>query len=157
LAVGSLADPMLTAAAAFVADVLQQFGVCSQLRLERNRPRSRVRPGVFQRDVNLQMAEIGSSVTFGQAQRFRMWVTVTIQPRSIVESEAFNHKRAALPAPHRVAHPTRIGLALQDATVQEDLSIGEIFVEHQDQLWRLNDLGLAVAVDVVGTPWKALL
>src|SRR4029453_4220417 len=157
LAVGGLTDPVLAAAAALVADVLQQFRVCRQLCLERNRPRSRVRPWVLQRDLNFQMAEVGAAITFHHAQRFRVRMTVTIQPRPVIESDAFDHKRVALPAPNRIAHPTWIGLGLQRAAVQEDLTIREIFVEHHDQLWRLNDLGLAVAVDVVGTPWKALL
>jgi hypothetical protein len=56
-----------------------------------------------------------------------------------------------------ISHPTRIGVGLQLEAVQEDLTVREIFVQHDDETWSLDDLGRALAGAVVRTPRQALM
>src|SRR2546426_837221 len=83
-------------------------------------------------------------------------MAVAIQPRAVIVSVALDDQRVCLPMRHRIPHPTGIGVALQFAPVHENLAIREIFVQHEDLSWGLNDLGPACAVDGVGTVWQAL-
>src|SRR5207247_9900330 len=105
---------------------------------------------------DLQGAEMPAPVAVGHAPRLRVGMAIAIHPRPVIESEALHPQRVSLPVPYRIPHPTRIGVGLQCTPVHENLSIGEIFVQHQDQTWGLNDLGLTRAVAVARTLWQAL-
>src|SRR5262249_50424342 len=65
---GGLAAPVLAAAAALVADVFEQLGSGSQLRLECDSPRAGVHCRIAQGDFNLQMTEVGATIAFSHAE-----------------------------------------------------------------------------------------
>src|SRR5256885_12356096 len=85
------------------------------------------------------MAEIRAPVAFGHAQRVRVSMTIMIQPRPVIESVALHHQRLSFPATHRMPHPAGKRIVLQCAPVHENLTISEIFVQHHDHTWSLND------------------
>ena len=63
-----------------------------------------------------------------------------IEPGAVVESEALHDQRVSIPTPDRVPHPGWIGGGFQCAAVEEDLAIGEIGVENEDEPGSLDDL-----------------
>ena len=156
LSVGRRADPVLEAVVTLVADGLKQVGIRHQLRAECHCPRAGIHLRIVERDFNFHVAEIPAPVAFSHAQRLRVGMTIAIQPRPVIESEALYHQRVSLPAPHRISHPARIRVGLQCTPVHENLTIGEIFVQHQDQTWGLNDFRLTRAGAVARTPRQAL-
>jgi hypothetical protein len=90
---------MFEAAPAFVAHPLDQLGVRSQFSSHGGGPGSCIRPWVGERHFDIQIANVASAVTFGDTQRFRVWMAVVIEPGAIIEPEALHDERLSLPVP----------------------------------------------------------
>src|SRR5437660_666509 len=150
LLIGSLADPVLDAVIAFVADELDHFGIGRQFGANGDRPRLCVSRRVGERHLELEIAEVAAAVAFGRAQAFSVRMAIVIEPRAIVESEALHHQRVSIPTPNRISHPTWIGGRFQRAAVEEDLAIREIGIENDDEPGGLDDFHHLRAGDVGG-------
>src|SRR4029453_17012718 len=88
----SLADPMLEAPVAFVAHPLDHFRIGRQFGADGDGPRLYVGTVTRERPLGLEVAEVAAAVTFGHAQAFRVRMAIGIEPRAIVEAEAFHDK-----------------------------------------------------------------
>ena len=67
-----------------------------------------------------------------------MWIAVAIEPRPGMKPDALDDERVAVEVPDRVPHPRRIRLGLERAAVHPDLAVGEVGIEHHDELRRLD-------------------
>ncbi len=86
------------------------------------------------------MFKIAAAEALGHAQRFCVRMSLAVEPGPVVITVALDHQRVAVPMPHGVAHPVRIGIFLQTAAVEEDLAIECASVEQNQHVGRLNDL-----------------
>src|SRR5262245_64043027 len=131
---------MLEASIAFVTHPLDHLGIGRQFGADRNGPVFRVRARIRKRHLDFEVAEIAAAVALRHTQAFRVWMAIVIEPRAIVESEAFHDKSVAVPAPDRVPHPTWIRSGFQLAAVEEDLAIREVGIQNEDEPRSLDDL-----------------
>ena len=131
---------MLDAVSAFVADKFDQFGIDSQFGPDGDRPGPCVSRRVRERHLEIEIAEVAAAVAFGHAQTFGVGMAIMIEPGAVVESEALHYQRVSIPVPDRVPHPIWIGAGFECAAVEEDLAVGEIGVEDEDEPGSLDDL-----------------
>src|SRR5215475_642471 len=87
----------------------------------------------------MQVAEIRAPISFGDAQRLRVRLSVAAQPRLVVISRTVDDQGVAVPAPHGVSHPAWPRVGLQLAAVRENHAIGEVVVQNRDGGRRLQD------------------
>src|SRR5438132_6334782 len=67
-------------------------------------------------------------------------MAIVIEPGAVIESETLDDQRVSVPMSHGVTHPARTGRRFQRTAVEEDLAIGEIGIENQDEPSSLHDL-----------------
>jgi hypothetical protein len=99
---------MLEAPVAFVAHSLDHFRISRQFGADGDGPRLRVGTRTRERHLDLEVAEVAAAVAFGRAQTFRVWMAIVIEPRAIVEAEAFHDECVASQCP--TEYPIQLGL-----------------------------------------------
>ena len=68
-----------------------------------------------------------------RSECFRVGEPASVQPRAIVESEAVDDQRVAVPPSDGVPHPRAFGIGFQLAAVHENETVREGFVgDHDD-------------------------
>jgi hypothetical protein len=135
-----LADPVLHAVRAFIADPLDHLGVGGQLGANGHRPRPRVRLRIGEGHFDVERAERCPAIALRRTQCLSVRMAVVIEPGAIVEAVALDDERVTIPAPDGIAHPAWIRCGFECASVQEDLPVRQIRIEDHDQRGRLDDL-----------------
>jgi hypothetical protein len=69
------------------------------------------------------MPEVSALEPFGDVQRLGVGMAAVVDPTLIVEAGGVDHQGIAVPAAHRIAHPSGIGVFGKLVAVQEDLPV----------------------------------
>src|SRR2546428_8445247 len=69
-----------------------------------------------------------------------MRMTAKVKPRGLFETHALDDEIIAFPPSDRIAHETRVGILRQLSPIHEDLTIGEVFIQHHYHGRGLDDL-----------------
>src|SRR5215467_10790629 len=97
------------------------------------------------------MPEVEAPVAFYDSQRLRMWMTREIEPGTVVKSGAFDHQNIAIPMADGVTHPIRVWILRERASIEENLPVRKVLVQHYNQPGRLHDLRQTAVRDVART------
>src|SRR5580765_2871865 len=101
------ADEVCRVPVLLVADVLLQLDVGCQRGVLRSRPRFPKRTLIVERDLDLEMPEVGTPHALGDVQLVAVRLAVEIQPAAIVKSDRVDDERVAVPGADRVTEPVR--------------------------------------------------
>ena len=69
----------------------------------------------------------------GDVQTFGVRMPAHVEPGRVLEPDAVDHQRVAVPAAHRVAHERRIRIFRQRAPVHVNLPVRQILIQDRDQ------------------------
>src|SRR5215472_14295732 len=124
---------------AIFANTLQHFSIWCVVQRQREGKRLGQGLRVVESDLTLDVPEIGSAESLGNAKLFGMRMACHIQPGAVVEARRLDHQRIGLPMPHRVAPPGRIRISRQLAPVQKNLAIMVSRIKQRHYRPGLND------------------
>src|SRR5689334_18751865 len=81
----------------------------------------RIRAGVGDSGLDLELAELGARIALDGLELFRVRMAHKIEPEKIVEPDRLDHQRVALPVTDRVAVPRGLFVVGMLAAIHEDL------------------------------------
>src|SRR5690606_18517777 len=120
------------------AEILEEIFVRQQRRGDRISDRLRVRAGIVERHVDLEMAYVRTPETLRHAQLLRVRMPHPVEPALLRDARRRNDERIAVPAPRGVTHPARQRILDRFAPVHEHLAeVRVLLVQQEDQLRRL--------------------
>src|SRR4029079_7292904 len=90
---------------ALETDFVNEFGIRRELLSQGHRPRFRIRLGVVDRDLDLEMSKVGSADSLPNLGRLGNHAAVPVDPRVIAESNRFDHQRVIRPRAGRIPLP----------------------------------------------------
>ena len=105
-----------------------------------DRPRSGQHLRIVHRHVVVDLLLVDACVALGDVQRVGMKRPGAGQPGLIVEANRVHDQRVAVPAPDRIPHVGRNGIAGMGRVQRDDPEHAHVLVEHHDLGWRLHDL-----------------
>src|SRR5712691_6575892 len=101
---------------------------------ELHRPGSGVGLGIVNRNLDLQVAEVGPPEPFGYLAGFGEWITGAVEPDVVTESNGLDDQRILLPFARRVTIKGRIRIGGQWPPVGENLAVIHVFlVENREE------------------------
>src|SRR5262249_37322449 len=124
------------------ADELDHLLVQQNALLHGNGPWLRVRFGIIDGDLDLEVPEVWPSESLGYFRRIGQRIADNIQPTLVDETTRLNHKRISVPSSDRVSIPPGFGVWTRQApSVHKNLTKSVIcLIHHDDQLRSLDDL-----------------
>jgi hypothetical protein len=105
------------------------------------------------------VAKVAAVETLLNPQGFAMRMSESIQPAPVIESRRIDHQRIAIPFADRVAHPRRLGIHRELASIRIDLAEHVVhLVQDRDHSRSLNDLEGIIGEEIVAHDalWKTL-
>ena len=90
---------------AFGTDFIDEFGIRGELLPQGHRPRLRVGLWIVDRDLDVEMSEVGSPDSLTNLCAFGNHAAVPIDPRVIAKSDGVDHQRVVGPGGRRIAFP----------------------------------------------------
>src|SRR5574339_97468 len=106
---------------AFGADLVDELGIRGELLAQGHRPRFRIRLGVVDGDVDLDVPEVGPPYSLTNLAGAGNHAAAPVDPQIVAKPDAVDDQRVAVPGGRRITLPRGIGLLRQRAAIREDL------------------------------------
>src|SRR5579871_1030600 len=123
------------------ADSVEQFRIGKQIPWNRNRPRFGVSARVVNRDLNRDVAEVGTAEPLDNFEAIGVRVARVVKPGFGIDPDRIHHEGVPFPPPGRIAEPPRLRVRRQRTAIGKDLPKRMVALKKQNQdAWGLNEL-----------------
>src|SRR5215467_7106016 len=97
----------MPAVALVLANVFQNLRIRRQRLLHMQSERLSKSFGIIDNHIEIHVPEIAPVVSLSRVKRFRIGMPAYVEPALLVESDAIDNQRVAIPTAHGIAQPRR--------------------------------------------------